>query len=570
MTRQAYSLLPTASNISSPTLTSKTRFFSRKIYIVFLAAFWILLGLWGILITLDDSVEQLNAWREDAVVSWRQADGWKAKVVGWLPQDKVNEKVECKGWDPLLPEELDPVECFKARQYRQTKRVLEREMELQHDHWYFTVEHNRETLQNMTRCFLPVADPNYISCPERPLVLSGWWYTAEVLNGATTGEVMWQRSVVKQLAMLGYFFVAVGPYKNWITVSEMMPDVYAVLWNSDVDIVSCITDPRCVAKEHYVPPDDAEDLSIDIPDKERGVIPLWALNVVDYWGARPKEISNNDYWWGLKEEGDWSFQPLGQEWIATPWPLPSHSHLPYTMEDTCLALPITPQAERLDSALLLAKRSAYFHYHHVSPPSFWSNLTLIDGVSLISTSNVDEGKPLPTGIETIGRKSVDEYTKLVGGVKAMIGIGAPVISPSAYTSLCQATPFVVPIFYEPPVDSEWRHYSGYSQHGPALRLGEPYVYSYHAHNYTSLLDAVKRAMATPIEPYIPDDMRYDYALPKLQEYLNRDLEAMMKEKVSRNGGRIPRLLKGARERCYELNRCRPLLESGRIPAVPVS
>jgi len=35
------------------------------------------------------------------------------------------------------------------------------------------------------------------------------------------------------------------------------------------------------------------------------------------WGAKPKEISNNDYWWGLTEEGDWSPQPLGQQWIAT-------------------------------------------------------------------------------------------------------------------------------------------------------------------------------------------------------------------------------------------------------------
>lgn len=34
---------------------------------------------------------------------------------------------ECKGWDPEKPENEDPVDCLKARQYRQTLRVLERE-----------------------------------------------------------------------------------------------------------------------------------------------------------------------------------------------------------------------------------------------------------------------------------------------------------------------------------------------------------------------------------------------------------------------------------------------------------
>jgi hypothetical protein len=41
------------------------------------------------------------------------------------------------------------------------------------------------------------------------------------------------------------------------------------------------------------------------------------LIMVIQWGARPKEISNNDYWWALTEDGDWSYQPLGQQWVAT-------------------------------------------------------------------------------------------------------------------------------------------------------------------------------------------------------------------------------------------------------------
>jgi hypothetical protein len=52
-----------------------------------------------------------------------------------------------------------------------------------------------------------------------------------------------------------------------------------------VDAVQCSTDPRCVAKEHYAPPDGADDSSIGVPDNERGTVNLWQIQVVDYVGC---------------------------------------------------------------------------------------------------------------------------------------------------------------------------------------------------------------------------------------------------------------------------------------------
>ena len=51
-----------------------------------------------------------------------------------------------------------------------------------------------------------------------------------------------------------------------------------------MDAVACITDPRCVRE--YTPPENGTDLSIGVPQEERGVIPIWALNVVDYVSAK--------------------------------------------------------------------------------------------------------------------------------------------------------------------------------------------------------------------------------------------------------------------------------------------
>lgn len=38
------------------------------------------------------------------------------------------------------------------------------------------------------------------------------------------------------------------------------------------------------------------------------------------------------------------------------------------------------------------------------------------------------------------------------------------------------------------------------QHGPVMALGEPYAYSYNVSDPADLIDKLKRAINTPIEP----------------------------------------------------------------------
>ncbi|WVQ78015.1 hypothetical protein IAT38_000096 [Cryptococcus sp. DSM 104549] len=562
---------PTVSPPSPPLKPTSTRRRHRSCLLILipLVLIIILLSLGRLhpdtAIAMDNTVNGLKGWWAGAP-TYGPVPVWLGGEAGANPHGK--ESKVCRGWDHEAPVEEDPLGCVKARQYRQTVAVLEREEVNKHDHWGFTHEHNLATLRNLTRCFLPAAHPDFTPCHEKPLIIAGWWYTAESLTKATTGEVIWMRAILKMLGRLGYSFLAVGPYGNWQTVAEMMPDVYLTLWNSDIGTVSCLTDPRCVAKEHYVPPEGAEDLSIGVPDEERGAIPLWALNVVDYWGAKPKEISQNTHYWNLTKNGDWTYQPLGQQWIATPWPLPGHVHLPYSIEEECLEIPVVAPEDRRNAALIYGKRSAYFHYSHVSPPEFWTNLSRDNDFDLILTATVEEGKPLPEGLDTIGKQTPEDFEALVASVKAMVGVGVPGFSPSVYDALCQATPVVLPYFSIEKVQSEWRHYSGASQHGPAAAIGPPYVYSYHARNFTQLEDAVRTAVNTPIDRYIPESMHYSFAMERLHEYLTRPQERMMAKVVAANDGQVPPLMAGLRERCYQLERCKPMFEEGRRPAVP--
>lgn len=211
--------------------------------------------------------------------------------------------------------------------------------------------------------------------------------------------------------------------------------------------------------------------------------------------------------------------------------------------------------------------AAYFDYHYVPSKQFWTDLNSDPTFDLLTTARIEDGHPLPDGLKTLGVKTKDEYQALVGNVKALLGIGAPLISPSVYSALCQGTPVIVPYFNENARTDWWYLYSRSFQHGPAQMIGEPYVYSYYAKNYTQLSEVVHRALETTIERYIPPEMKFEYGLDQMRRYIARDLKGMFRDVLKQNGGKVPRLQARARERCLEINRCKPAFPAGKIPAM---
>ena len=150
-------------------------------------------------------------------------------------------------------------------------------------------------------------------------------------------------------------------------------------------------------------------------------------------------------------------------------------YLPYSIEEYCLPIPLKSHAERNDSVLLLAKRSgacliphlfradpisAYFHYHYVSPARYWTDLAQEPEYDLLTTAKIEDNKPLPPGLNTLGPQTREDYEVLVGGVKALLGVGAPPISPSVYSALCQATPVIIPYFTEDYRSDGWNQFGG--------------------------------------------------------------------------------------------------------------
>jgi len=78
----------------------------------------------------------------------------------------------------------------------------------------------------------------------------------------------------------------------------------------------CQWDPRCV--QEYTPLHGGEDLSVDVPASELGMIPLARLMTTSYWGAYPAEWGGPAYMYGFREsDGIWSYNALGQQWTLT-------------------------------------------------------------------------------------------------------------------------------------------------------------------------------------------------------------------------------------------------------------
>lgn len=56
-------------------------------------------------------------------------------------------------------------------------------------HWWFTQKPNVLTLKKLARCYLPANHINHVRCPDRPVVINGYWWSAMTILNGTSGEV---------------------------------------------------------------------------------------------------------------------------------------------------------------------------------------------------------------------------------------------------------------------------------------------------------------------------------------------------------------------------------------------
>ncbi|KAL0952654.1 hypothetical protein HGRIS_006897 [Hohenbuehelia grisea] len=331
------------------------------------------------------------------------------------------------------------------------------------------------------------------------------------LRGRSSGEDIWAMSLILALKEMGYTtIIAPGNYEMARTYRQY-PDLVKVIIVEGSKADACFDDPTCIKG----------------PDHPLGV-PAWKMFAMHFWTG--------------------SAHPLGSIWTVSPEDFrliaPHNSidnfYLGYSIERTCMGIPVTPNHQRPMQAYIFAKTLSYFYRKDYSWPNVsWDppfDVKLYVGMK----NDTDFPSEIPKSITNLGVLSKNEFYDELGKSRAFIGIGEPVLSPSPYDALCMGVPFINPVYRWDKEDPENRHKWG-AQHEGLRYEDPPYVYHVRKGDEKGLWAAVRQALDNPIERYIPATMTMEALKNRVGLLVEGDwrskAEELLDERI-RTGGRV--------------------------------
>ncbi|ORY34622.1 hypothetical protein BCR39DRAFT_513651 [Naematelia encephala] len=352
------------------------------------------------------------------------------------------------------------------------------------------------------------------------VILASLWFAEAYSGTSTTGETIYAQSVISTLNALGYAYVfsSLGWYNDDMKKTTELWHKHR--WNTRV----VLADPEQVKVcWQHRGGQCAKDESF-----QEG-IEVWRL--LSFW-----------YW-------DDSGNPLGTAFTLSPSPRNENHFLSFSIEPTCHRLPrIHPQDRpKPPQVYLLAKQMRYLD----NSSAFSWTLPALDslqdefGVRVVGgivDDDADAAKALSeTGITNFGKLDKIEFYEQLARSSVLLGVGRPRISPSPWDALCMGVPFINPILQwdeEDPFDrSKW-----HAQQWHMTDIEPPYVYHVHAHDLDELRTTVGEALAHPIESWIPDYMKFDFACERTREVIEGDwldvARGILEERKARGEGNL--------------------------------
>jgi hypothetical protein len=107
-----------------------------------------------------------------------------------------------------------------------------------------------------------------------------------------------------------------------------------------------------------------------------------------------------------------------------------------------------------------------------------------------------------SNIRWAGHQTADGWLGLLRQSKFLIGLGNPILGPSAIDAIAMGCVFINPV-YDKPVEHNGFPFT--SQHPYAEKLGAPYVCNYRQHSVQQLQECIKTALSTTLPRTIPPD-----------------------------------------------------------------
>ena len=197
-------------------------------------------------------------------------------------------------------------------------------------------------------------------------------------------------------------------------------------------------------------------------------------------------------------------------------PLPFFVHSLVTLPRSVASARVRPR-----SGLVLGKRATAWR------PSSSSIVTslLARGFTIYATCSGAGCAALPNGVVGVGKLSPRDYALLLRNVSFLLGLGAPLISPSPYEAIAAGAAYLNPVWEvhsiasppsfaraasssSPPPQQQaalagLTAISFLTMHAPLASLGQPYVYDYDPDDVKTVLAAAERAVRVRFASFVP-------------------------------------------------------------------
>ncbi|KAJ7770925.1 hypothetical protein DFH07DRAFT_735138 [Mycena maculata] len=362
-------------------------------------------------------------------------------------------------------------------------------------HKFAWATESRKTAQALFRC---TELGNCAQNQTKVVIIPSDSFTGPVEGGDIGGEAIYAFSTLEALRNMGYSVF----FAHNTEAATQLYHMFGALVKMVLIEGSQVKD--CFESETYV----------RSPENPAG-IPAWRIFSFFFWG--------------------FAAHPLGAKWTINPEDYTSdNTYVGYSIQKQCAKYPFVAHAQRSRKVYILAKFLKFFSPESCAwPPDFFDAAANTLGVSftmgsfnLNSELSPEDLTRLASSIENVGLLGRDEFYGRLSNSVALVGLGDPRTSPTPYEALCFGVPFINPVVqWDPdhPTDrSKW------------YRLNEvsaPYVYHVFKSERDGFVNAIKDAIAHPIESYVLERMKISSVEYRLGQILEHDWRAEAVEVV---------------------------------------
>jgi hypothetical protein len=118
-------------------------------------------------------------------------------------------------------------------------------------------------------------------------------------------------------------------------------------------------------------------------------------------------------------------------------------------------------------------------------------------------------------IKWLGHQSGQEWLTLLASSKFLLGMGHPLLGPSAVDAASLGCMFINAKYKSPQLEAKYT-----SQHPWIAEVAPQYVCTYEEDNILQLLTCVEKALKTELKPFIPTELQKKNYLQRVKNIFN--------------------------------------------------